>query len=299
MNIPVIMMFDDSYVIPASVAIYSLLKNAVRQHFYDLRIMYTNISEKHKNKLIEMLDGFSNASIKFFNMKEYNTKLDIPDTISGWPREIIYKLIIADIFTDIDRAIVTDVDVVFVGDVSQEFIKFKTDEYIAMVKNSTLPHDKPFSLDITDNNIHFMYGAGYMIYNTKAMRRDKMPKKYIDFMHKNLQYLRFPDQEILNIVNYPNIKPLHPRNMALVSWWRLKDFVFNKYDYNSSEKEHLESLEKPIQIHYVTWTTWAKPWKDINAPLANLWYRYLTYTNFFTEFFITKNKKHQKRFLWW
>lgn len=69
-------------------------------------------------------------------------------------------------------------------------------------------------------------------------------------------------------------------------------------DYKIMEWNN-DHLEKPIQIHYVTWTTWAKPWKDINAPLANLWYRYLTYTNFFTEFFITKNKKHKKRFLWW
>ena len=301
MKIPVIMMFNDNYVIPAAVAIYSMLKNANKRHKYDLRIMHTNITDVHQTKLSQLISEFKNATITFYQTNDIDKRFNIPDNIAGYPREIAYKFILADIFTDIERAIVTDVDVVFVGDISKEFIDFTTDEYFAGVKQAALPHDKPFSSDITDNNIHFMYGAGYMIYNTAAMRRDKMPQKYIDFMHKNTQYLHFPDQEVLNIVSLPKIKVLHPRNMALVTWWRVNDFIFDKYDYNSSWQEHQKALQNPIQIHYVCFTTWKKPWYDIHAPLANLWYRYLTYTNFFEEFYDNKqctNLKIKKVHFW-
>lgn len=299
MNIPVIMMFDDNYIIPAAVAIYSMLSNADTGHNYDIRIIYKDITDAHKDKLNTLVERFPNASILFHKIN----CTDLPDRISGWPQEIIYKLLVAELFPDVDKAIVTDVDVVFEGDVSKEFIDFDSEDYCAMVKEAALPWDKPYSSDVTDDNIHFMYGAGYMIYNCKAMRRDNMPKKYIDFMYNNLQFLKLPDQEILNIVSNPKIKELHPRNMVLVTWYRINEWVFDKYDYNSTAQEHHEALSNPVQLHYVGYKTWGKPWYDPNAPCAEIWFRYLTYTNFFDEYYSNlfnqiRKVKSKRRSVW-
>lgn len=258
-----------------------LLKNASKKHDYDLRVMYTNISKTNQEKLSVLVSWFPNASLSFHRVDTAG----MPVKVAGWSQEIIYKLIVANMFADIDKAIVTDVDVVFVGDISTEFMNFTSDDYFAGVKQAALPTDKMFSTNINDDNVHFMYGAGYMIYNLKKMRQDNMPAKYIDFMQKNIAKLKLPDQEILNIVSFPKIKELHPRNMALVTWWRVQDFVFNKYDYASTAQEHKEAIQSPVQLHYVGYKTWGKPWSDPSAPCAEIWFRYLTCTNFFDEYY--------------
>ena len=293
-KIPVIFMFDDNYAIPAAVAIYSMIENADKKYMYDIHILYTDIKKQNMLKLCNMVKLFENVNITFRCMKELDKKLHIPKNIAGWPKEIIYKLLIADIFPELERVIITDADVVFLDDISCEFLKFNSDEYFAGVKQSAMTHHQKFSTDITDNNMHFLCGAGYMIYNLKKMRTDNMVNKYLNFMRENMRFLKLPDQEILNIVSYPNIKLLSPRNMTLVTYYVSNDYVFNKYSYASTKEEHEEAKKHPVQLHYVTYTTWGKPWTDFNAPCAELWYRYLTYTPFFLDFCSTKFN-HKKK----
>ncbi len=58
--IPICFMFDDNYVTPASVAFFSMLKNADKNYFYKLYVVQAeeNIAEKTKidcEKLLENL----------------------------------------------------------------------------------------------------------------------------------------------------------------------------------------------------------------------------------------------------
>ncbi len=282
--IPIILMFNNNYVIPAAVALYSMLVNRKSNNYFDIRILHTDITSENIDVLHKTIESFPNASLTFYSMSDIDRRLNIPDTIADYPKEIIYKLIVADIFPDLDRAIITDADVVFEDDISDEFIKFNTDEYFAGVKQTSMSEHLPFSTDITDSNMHFVCGAGYMIYNLAKMRADDMPNKYMQFMRDNAKYLKLPDQEILNIVSWPNIKLLHPRNMVLVTYYASDDFVFDKNSYTSTYLEHEYAKAHPVQIHFVGYKTWGKPWNDFNAPCANLWYRYLTYTPCFTSF---------------
>ncbi len=297
MKIPVIMMFNDKYSIPAAVAIYSMLINADKQHQYILKILHTDISDLHQQKLTDLVKSIErNATLDFVNMTDFDKSYHISKRIAGYPKEIIYKLVVADLFPEFDRAIVTDVDVAYADDISAEFVAFDSGEYFAGVKEAASIGSRPFSQDITDKNKHFCCGAGYMIYNLDKMRQDKMPQKYLQFMNDNTPYLRLPDQEILNIVSWPNVKLLHPRNMALVAWWALDSFSFGTHKFTATKKEFEQAIANPVQIHYVTHKTWGKPWDDpAHAPFANIWMRYLSYTNFFQEYFDEKIKYKRKR----
>lgn len=75
MIIPIAMMFNDNYSIPASVAIYSLLANASKEHQYQLFVLQTNLSEEHKNKLTKLVFEFKNAFIKFIPMDDIDSNL--------------------------------------------------------------------------------------------------------------------------------------------------------------------------------------------------------------------------------
>ena len=174
MIIPVVMMFNNNYAIPSGPAIYSMLLHADKQHFYNLFIMHNDISSENQDKIRQIVEMFSNASLKFLEM---NNKFSEYAHLTKYPVEILYKLCLETQFPNMDKIILTDVDVVFEGDISKEYINFTTDEYFAGVKQVQEIQRKPFSQDITDDNMHFLTGAGYLIMNLKKMREDNIENK--------------------------------------------------------------------------------------------------------------------------
>ena len=211
-----------------------------------------------------------------------------------YPKEILYKLCLPSLFKKLDKVIVTDVDVVFRGNISSEYMNFQTDEYFAGVKQVQSDFHPPFSQNIKDNNLHFLVGAGYMIYNLKKMREDNIEEKCFQYLKKNIKYLKLPEQEVLSQICYPKIKLLPPKHMALVSWWLYDDYLF-EYDYVANKEELEEARKDPIQIHYVNCSLktvnkkvkpyTGKPWVDPFCPKADLWWFYLSQTPFFEENF--------------
>lgn len=283
-KIPVIMMFNDNYAIPAGVAILSLLKNANSKYEYILKVLHNDITKDHIEKLNEIVNQFKNATLECINMKEKYANFQVN---LCYPKELLYKFCVPSLFPYFDKAIVTDVDVVFTGDVSDEFINFTTNQYFAGVKQVKESHHKPFSSNIKDNNMHFICGAGYMIYNLKSMRENNIEKKCIDFLKNNLQYTTLPDQEVLCQVCYPNIKLLSPRNMTLITYYIFNNFVYPSDPEYSTKEQFEDAKNNPIQLHYVNYPDMiGKPWINPFCPKSEIWYYWLSQTPFLQENFI-------------
>lgn len=70
-NIPVMHCFDDNYCLPASVAFYSMLEHASKDHAYDLYVLHTDISEENQYLLRKTIEKFKNAHLSFINMTDY------------------------------------------------------------------------------------------------------------------------------------------------------------------------------------------------------------------------------------
>ena len=279
-KIPVIMMFDDNYAIPAGPAILSMLKNSSNKYKYELYVLHNNIRKDYQEKLQYIVSAFSNASITFISMnekyKEFANKIK-------YPKELLYKFCIPSLFANYDKAIITDVDVIFLDDISKEFENFTTDEYFAGVKQLQAPCHSPFSLNIEDDLVHFICGAGYMIYNLAAMRKDDIERKCLNFFAEKSHYCKFPDQDVLSQVCYPKIKLLHPKNMVLSSYYTRDDYVF-EFVYTATKEEYEETKDNPIQLHYVDHLNASgKPWLNPLATKSDVWYYYLSQTPFFFD----------------
>ena len=294
-KIPVIMMFDDNYAIPAGPAILSLLKNSSNKYQYELYVLHNNIREDYQKKLQHIVSSFSNASLTFMSMeeryKEFANKIK-------YPKELLYKFCIPSLFANYDKAIITDVDVIFLDDISKEFENFTTDEYFAGVKQFQESVHTPFSLNIQDNLSHCICGAGYMIYNLKAMREDNIESKCLDFFVNNSQYLKLPDQEVLSQVCYPKIKLLHPKNMVLTPYYTSNNYLF-EFSYTATKKEYEETKENPVQLHYVDHlNSSGKPWINPLATKSDIWFYYLAQTSLYFDHmkkYIKKKKISSKR----
>lgn len=279
--IPVMHCFDDRYVIPASVAFQSMLTFANPDFFYKLYVCHSDISEEHQKKLCETVSKFKNASLDFIDMHNHFSDVFLNTKTKGhYSEEMYYKLLAASIFPQYDKIIVSDVDVVYQGDISASYtaplkgivagVSFRS------ISNSVFEKARETYKDFSEDEFSKLkIGAGYLIFNLKKIREEGIENKFLSFLNNNLFRLRQPEQDIINMVCFPDIDFLPMR------------FMLPTYLYdceNKGEDSDLQELQEafinPVQIHYATKI---KPWNKPSCLKSELWYEFLLKTSFFTE----------------
>ena len=94
--IPVFFTFNREYVIPAIVAIHSLLRHADKAYFYELHVLHTDLLEKDQQKLQKIIQKFPDqTSLNFMDVKEYHDTANWDNLQSKqyYSKEIYNKLI--------------------------------------------------------------------------------------------------------------------------------------------------------------------------------------------------------------
>ena len=288
-NIPVMFCFDTNYVIPAAAAFYSLLEHASKDYDYTFYVLHSDITEYQQEKLRETIKEFDNCVIEFIDM---NHRLDdIWDKIYAgghFSKEVMYKLLVASIFPNIDKLVVSDVDVIFLGDISDSYFQLtdEDDAYIAGVKpiGKIAEYLDNYAPQWTVSEISKLGNicGGYLIMNLKKIREDDFEKVFLKSLDDNGYRLNQMEQDILNITCYRKMKHLHLKYVACSYMWDYyKTDEDKETDINYSKKEIDEAMEHPVQLHYATGI---KPWKNPDCTLSEIWYRYLFKTPFAQEF---------------
>ena len=184
-----------------------------------------------------------------------------------------------------DKAIITDVDVVFQGDISKSFIDFDTNEdfYVGACKtiyknddNAKSPYLKLFTEDEIKK---LVFAGGYYIYNLEKMRANDIPNKFIDYTRNNLHRLLQPEQDVINLVCAGKIKQLPVNTLVCTYAYNMYKNNFDN-DINFSPEEVEFALKNPIQLHYAGKD---KPWKVFNATKSDIFFYYLSQTEFFYD----------------
>ncbi len=302
-KLPIALTFNDNYVIPAGVAMYSLMENANPDYFYEFNIIHHGLSIRNQKKLIKNLEQFHNQSIKFIyadtSFSEIFAQLPHPSHFSP---EIFYKLQLPSLLKDYDKIIVSDVDVLFLGDISPAYTNFTGNHYIAAIRH----YSKDVIIDI--NNIYRdfpedykqrinNFGAGFMIFNLKKMRQDNIEQKMLDFLKKNIDKLIYPEQEVLNYICSPQTEYIDLKYMSVPFWIKedTLDAETIKNYYSPYTLEQVKTaLEHPVQLHYATS---AKPWKTGPCYDRDLWLKMLCKTVFVTDFFNNLNLLYKEDYL--
>lgn len=288
-EIPIMFCFDKNYVIPASVAFYSLLENADSKYNYIFYVLHSDISNEQQRKLKKTISSFKNAKIIFKNMN-HRLEEEWQDFYKGdhFSKEVMYKLLTASLFPKYDFIIVSDVDVVFLKDISKSIYYIKDDEnyYIAgvkpigKVKNYLNVYKKEWSQDEID--ILGEVCGGYLVMNLKKIRENNIETKFMNYLKENFQRLNQMEQDILNIVCHNHIKHLPLEYVACSYMW---DYFLNNEDMitdcNYSFKQIKYAMDHPIQLHYATGI---KPWKNVDCTKSDVWFSYIVKTPFIKEY---------------
>ncbi len=283
-TIPVFFTFDRNFLLPALVAMHSMLKHANPSYQYHLYVFHTKLTPKDQKKLSRSIEEFKNQSLYFIDVSEYNDKIKSFGSKAHYSKEIFYKLIAADVLPDYDRIICSDVDVVFTGDISPVYFMFPNEKFyyagVGPIENSRMPYYQP---DFNEDELSVLeheIAAGFMLVNLQQIREDNKQEEIINYYIENYPRLRLPEQDCIILTCWPYIKYLPFEYNLSIGFYHFdigdREFYQGNTEFAGDRNAAIAKLQKaldyPVQIHYAGFN---KPWNSFFITKQGEWVKAL------------------------
>lgn len=228
----IVMAFDDGYITPAIVSIYTLF---LHNRDVNLRIICTSLSTKSRMILKKLESDENNNKISFYDISSDMTSR-IKVTTGRWREECFYRYFSYELFADIDKCIWLDSDILVRGSLEELFKVDIGDNAYAAVKDMTSKPDE--RLGISD-----YYNSGVLVMNLKLLRNSTQMQVYWQLIASDDYRGELPDQDALNIVFANNI-------LEISDIWNTFPIILQGADYSiqNSRLVHFISGKKPWNI---------------------------------------------------
>ncbi len=262
-TIPIFYACDNNFIKYTIVSIKSLIENSSKDLNYKIYILISNVSEETKIRAQELLS--QNVSIEFVDMEKQIEKISKNLPIRDYYSKTTYfRLYIADLFPEYDKAIYIDSDTVVLGDISKLYHHDLKENYVGACNEQVMLQTEVFGnyvenvLGIDRNNY---FNAGILLLNTKLFRENKILKNFIDLLNK-YTFAVTQDQDYLNVL--------------------CKDSVlFLDQGWNTEVYGNISVEESDIKIiHYIMVS---KPWHYSDCRLKEYFWKYAEKTSFYNE----------------
>lgn len=254
---------DDSFVKFTAVSLFSMRKNASRDRKYHIHVLHTDITEETQQSVLAMADEC--FSITFDDVSSYLNdmceRLPLRDYYSN---TTYYRMFIAEMFPDVDKAIYIDSDTVVQGDISElydydiesfdvgachEQVMVQVDVYGAYTEKC---------LGI-DRNLFF--NAGVLLINCRRFREKKTLERFVKLLDVfNCRVTQ--DEDYLNILCRDHVR-------FLPQTWNSQVFG--------------EMLDKPDECKIVHYIMVEKPWHFPNCRLKDIFWSYAKETECYDD----------------
>ena len=164
-----------------------------------------------------------------------------------WSRAAYYRLILPDLLPDLEKIIYFDCDLTLLDDPGKLYDE-PFDGTLCMAVVTKIKENHPEKLGISSGEY---FNSGVLVFSPAEWKRQNYIEKFKECFKNYSHVLRYPDQDILNVVFRNKIKILHPR-------WNLITSTFRNEPVSCySAEEVKEALHSPGIAHY---TGTHKPW---------------------------------------
>ena len=283
-RIPVIFAIDKNVVIPCAVTITSLLMNAAQDTLYEFYILCEEkaLPEKDRDLIKEAFKDHPQASISFVDVGDAFS--DVPE-LKRVTKATYYRLLIPDLFPQLDKVIYSDIDIVYQRDLSSAYeTSFPNDELVAAVLDLAINREFYFKSSLPGNigkSVKDYFNAGFLIMNLKQMR---LENKVAEFKELSKVKHAQNDQDVLNIV-------CNGRVQWLDSSFNFQTNHYTNYMWKRTEsKIDFSGLMKTATLHY---TFHNKPWCSLECALDDAWWHYYRMSPVFDNQFYFKRQYDQ------
>ena len=282
MKLPIYFTFDNNYVVPAAVAIYSLLYHAKPDVHYAIYVLHEDITEQNQQVLQEIVDRFIGTQLTFihtqgFLMNEWMTgNFEGHQEHGQFTRDTVIRCFGARFIPQYKKIIYSDVDVIFVADISELYDVNLDGKYIAGVRDAFMKY-QPNELSHLPRKYYeklkdCYIAGGIFVLNADMIRRDHLEDKMIETIKDHSIPKRWLDQDILNIACDTKVGYIP---LSYISYPYLIDLLKDpNFSSHYSREELYDSILKPKIIHFAG----QKPWKE-KTNYGSLWWSYYHYLN--------------------
>ena len=262
-NIPIFYACDDNFVKYTIVSMRSLIDNASRAYDYTLYILHAGISAEMQRKTMELeCDGFriifADVSEK---LKAITSYLPIRDYYS---KTTYYRMFIAEMFPEYDKAIYIDSDTIVQGDISEMFNTDLGDCWIGACHEQAMvqtDHYGTYVEQVVGVSRYNYFNAGVLLLNCSKVREFSVLKKFCDRLAE-YNFVVTQDEDYLNLICKDHILWLDQR-------WNTE--MYCKFDY---------PIEEIKILHYIMVS---KPWHYRDCPGGDIFWSYAEKTSVYEE----------------
>ncbi|MDR2431024.1 MAG: glycosyltransferase family 8 protein [Candidatus Margulisbacteria bacterium] len=264
LQIPIVYVTDNNYVLPTAVSITSLLANKTQDTFYQINILGLQLADEHKVKLENLSSG--QAQIKVIVIPENKYADCNKDTATVYVSGATYaKFDIINLLPDYDKVIYIDGDTLVLKDLRDLFITDLMDNYAGVVRGI-----------YAGQKYNRYFDAGVMLLNLRKIREDNIYARAMRLINLGVQF-KYMDQDIFNIVFedkilfLPFIYNYMPTTLSVQKLANI---------YGLDVTAVMAMLKHPVIIHLAGLK---KPWTYDEAPFADLWQEYFNKSAYKTE----------------
>lgn len=282
-TVPVLFAADDNYVPMLTTTIYSLLKNASSERYYDIIVLERNITSENKHGIIDFLSQFENATIRFLDVSRAISGFDLTTSNAHISIETYYRFIIQEALPFYKKVLYLDCDLVVNGNIAELYDTDLGNTAIGAVPDidfiGNLNMKNGERMDYVNHQLHMSkpYGyfqAGVLLMNLERMREIHTVREWLEIAQK--PGFIYNDQDILNMECEGSVTYLP------YEWNVMHDCggrVHGVFDFAPANMFHkyMESRKSPKIVHYAGYD---KPWKNPWCDFAPLYWDYASETPF-------------------
>ena len=259
--IPIFYACDTNYLPYLSVSIASLKEHTNNKFLYRIYILHSKIKEEDQKPILSLSDNY--FIIEFVNvnekLKSVNNQLQIRDYYTA---STYYRMFIADMFKEYDKALYLDSDTVILDDVAKLYFKKLKDNYVGAITDKVVSSNEVFqryTKEVLGIKAKRYFNAGILLMNLSKFRQDNFYEKFIELLRK-YKFVVAQDQDYLNVICKDKVKYISYR-------WNTMPIC--------EEEKKLPSL-----IHY---NLTLKPWHYADIAYAKYFWKYAKDSYYYDE----------------
>lgn len=276
--IPIFFAIDDGYMPFLAVALESLIENSSKQYYYSIKILYTNIKEENKKKINKYKR--ENVNIEFVDLNYYIEKVkDKLYTRDYYTNTTYFRLFIANLYPQYNKAIYLDSDIVVLGDIAELYNQDIGDNLIAAAPDDVIQTIKVFQeyaekvVGVADYRNYF--NAGILLMNLDEFRKFNFQNKFL-YLLETIKFTVAQDQDYLNRLCKGKVKIIDKA-------WDKMPIANDDFD------------DKDLKI--VHYNLADKPWHYDNIRYKDYFWKYAKKTEYYNEICkIKENYSEEERF---
>lgn len=260
-EIPLFFATDDNYLPFLSVTLQSLLGNSSLDYDYKIYVLHSGVRKEFEEKIMHFSkEGFEVQFVDVTEpLKAISAHLHMRDYYTC---TTYFRVFIAGMFPQYDKALYLDCDTVILGDISELYNYDLGDNLIAGAPcegvNSFEVY-REYVRTVDGLNPDYFFNAGVILMNLKAFREENFYEQFADLLQK-YKFTLIQDEDYLNVLCQDRVLRL-PR-------------AWNKTPVG---KDLLPREDLRIVHYLMTW----KPWRYDDVPYGEYFWEYAKQTEFY------------------